>query len=114
MPAFTSAELKNNYKILNDIMGYVSPKMYSGVGGGRIQKITVGSLWQEIPCIVDSFDYTVNLDAGWDINYGEDKETAGHELPMLFDIKLGGKFLVNADGTIWQSGGEFFKSEIWS
>lgn len=114
MPAFTSAELKNNYKILNDIMGYISPKMYSEVGGGRIQKITVGDLWNNIPCIVDSFDYTVNLDAGWDINYGEDKETAGHELPMLFDIKLGGKFLVNADGTIWQSGGEFFKSEIWS
>tara|TARA_R110000744_G_scaffold135942_6_gene245657 strand:+ start:884 stop:3700 length:2817 start_codon:yes stop_codon:yes gene_type:complete len=114
MPAFTSGELKNNYKIMNDIMGYVSPKMYSGVGGGRIQTLTVGSLWQEVPCIVDSFDYTVNLDAGWDINYGEGKETSGHELPMLFDIKISGKFLVNADGTIWQSGGQFFKEEIWA
>lgn len=114
MPAFTSEELKQNYKTLNSIMGYISPKMYSEVGGGRIQKITVGHLWDNIPCIVDSFDYTVNLDAGWDINHGEGKETSGKELPMLFDIKMSGKFLVNADGTIWQSGGQFFKSEIWS
>jgi len=114
MPAFTSGELKNNYKILNDIMGYVSPKLYSHVGGGRIQELTVGSLWKKVPVIVDSFDYTINMDAGWDINLGEDKETTGHELPMLFEIKMGGKFLVNADGNTWQSEGEFFDKSIWA
>ena len=114
MPAFTSGELKNNYKLLNDIMKAVAPKIISGVGGGRIHEITVGSLWKEVPAIIDSFDYKVNMDAGWDIGFGEGKETQGKELPMLFTVTMGGKFLVNADGEIWKSTGDFFDSQIWA
>ena len=107
MPAFTQGELKNNYKLLNQIMQKASPEMYSGVGGGRINNITVGNLWKSVPSIIETVDYTINLDAGWDINLGEGNETSGLELPILFDLKLGGKFLVNADGEIWKSDGKF-------
>ena len=81
--------------------------MYSGVGGGRINNITVGNLWKSVPSIIETVDYTINLDAGWDINLGEGNETSGLELPILFELKLGGKFLVNADGEIWKSDGKF-------
>lgn len=114
VPAFTKGELKNNYKILNDLMKTISPKLYGGVAGGQINKITVGALWTEVPTIIDNFDYKINFDAGWDIALGEDNETAGFELPMLFDITMGGKFLVNHDGEIWTDKGNFFNEEIWA
>ena len=107
MPAFTQGELKNNYKLLNQIMQKASPEMIADVGGGRINKITVGNLWRAVPAIIETVDYTINLDAGWDIALGEGNETTDLELPMLFDLKLGGKFLVNADGNIWKSDGKF-------
>ena len=107
MPAFTQGELKNNYKLLNQIMQKASPEMIADVGGGRINKITVGNLWKAVPAIIETVDYTINLDAGWDIALGEGNETTDLELPMLFDLKLGGKFLVNADGNIWKSDGKF-------
>lgn len=107
MPAFTQGELKNNYKLLNQIMQKASPEMFSDVGGGRINNITVGNLWQAVPSIIETVDYTINLDAGWDIALGEGNETTSLELPMLFDLKIGGKFLVNADGKIWKSDGKF-------
>lgn len=114
VPAFTKGELKNNYKILNDLMKTVSPKLYGGVAGGQINKITVGALWINIPTIIDNFDYKINFDAGWDIALGEDNETAGFELPMLFDVTMGGKFIVNHDGEIWTDKGNFFNEEIWA
>ena len=107
MPAFTQGELKNNYRLLNQIMQKASPEMFSDVGGGRVNKITVGNLWKAIPAIIENVDYTINLDAGWDIALGEGNETTNLELPMLFDLKIGGKFLVNADGKIWKSDGKF-------
>jgi len=107
MPAFTQGELKNNYRLLNQIMQKASPEMFSDVGGGRVNKITVGNLWKAVPAIIENVDYTVNLDAGWDIALGEGNETTSLELPMLFDLKIGGKFLVNADGKIWKSDGKF-------
>ena len=81
--------------------------MFSDVGGGRVNKITVGNLWKAVPAIIENVDYTINLDAGWDIALGEGNETTSLELPMLFDLKIGGKFLVNADGKIWKSDGKF-------
>ena len=63
---------------------------------------------------LDKLDYKVDLEAGWDIGFGEGRETSGNELPMHFDISMDGTFLVNQDGKVWKSGGSFFRSSIWA
>jgi hypothetical protein len=98
VPAFTSEELINNYTNLNSLMVAISPKEANGVLGGRVNHITVGNLWIKKPCIIDSLDYDIDLDAGWDIGIGKDNETSQKQLPMLFDIKIGGKFLLPMSG----------------
>ena len=114
VPAFTSVELKNNYKKLNKLMGKASPSTHASVAGGQFHNITVGSLWQSVPFKIDKLDYKVDLEAGWDIGFGEGRETSGNELPMHFDISMDGTFLVNQDGKVWKSGGSFFRSSIWA
>ena len=121
VPAFTSKELKKNFQNLNMIMRHASPTIQAQVAGGNITYITVGDLWDELPTLLTDFDYTINQDGGWDINHGRLEgwsdgegaaETVTHELPMLFSVSLGGKFLANDDGGIWNSQGRFFSEEI--
>ena len=118
LAAFHNKELKENYKRLNYFMQLASPKIVSGYASGHISKITVGDLWKEIPCLVDSFDYTINNDAGWDINIQGDNESGdepvGYVLPIMLDVNLGGKFLENHDGKIWNAEGYFFNDAIWA
>ena len=70
-------------------------------------------------------DYSINQDGGWDIGHGmkEDwdegggevlvgAETTELELPMLFSVSLGGKFLANDDGGIWNAQGRFFSQAV--
>ena len=112
VPAFSVGELKNNYKNLNLLLQASAPKIISGVAGGQFHKITVGDLWVDKDIIIDSIKPTYNIKS-WDIALGEaDKETSGLELPMHFDIAIGGKFLVNADGIIWNNEGKFFGESI--
>jgi len=121
MAAFTSNELLNNYKKLNQLMQLSSPKIISGYAGGHITKLNVGSIWKDMPIIIKSFDYQINNDAGWDIGHGKEAgwddgtghaETTTKELPMMWDINLGGEFLVNADGNLWTNESKFFQDEI--
>ena len=120
LAAFSSNELINNYKKLNNIMRLSSPKIIANYAGGQINKITVGDIWIERPIIISACDYTFQ-DAGWDIGHGVEAnwddgegnaETTKYELPIMFDVSLGGKFLVNADDNIWSSEGTFFDTEM--
>jgi len=111
VPSFTSEELKHNYKNLNLLLKKAAPKIISGVAGGQFHKITVGHLWVDKDVIIDSIAPTYNLES-WDIAFGEGRETSGLELPMHFDIQIGGKFLVNADGTIWSDQSDFFDPQV--
>ncbi len=113
VPSFSSQELKRNYLRLNDLMRLASPKIVSKYASGNILEITVGHLWQDVPCVVDSFDYKF-MDDQWDIAFGKGHETSGFELPMHFECTVGGKFVLNADGGVWNNNGEFFNSEIWA
>jgi len=121
MAAFTSNELLNNYKKLNQLMQLSSPKIISGYAGGHITKLNVGSIWKDMPIVIKSFDYTINNDAGWDIGHGKEAgwddgtghaETTKKELPIMWDVSLGGEFLVNADGNLWTNESKFFQEEI--
>ena len=121
MAAFTTNELLNNYKKLNQLMQLSSPKIMSGYAGGHITKLNVGSIWKDMPIIIKSFDYAINNDAGWDIGHGLEKgwddgtghaETTAKELPMMWDVNIGGEFLVNADGNVWTNESNFFQDEI--
>ena len=94
-------------------MRLASPKIVSKYASGNILEITVGHLWQDVPCVVDSFDYKF-MDDQWDIAFGKGHETSGFELPMHFECTVGGKFVLNADGGVWNNNGEFFNSEIWA
>jgi len=121
LAAFTSKELLNNYKKLNAMMQLASPKIISSYAGGHITKMTVGSIWKDMPIIISSIDYEINNDAGWDIGHGKDAgwndgighaETTKKELPMMFDLSLGGEFLANADGNLWTNESNFFQESI--
>jgi hypothetical protein len=121
LAAFHSEELIANYKKLNGLMRLASPKIIAGYAGGQINKVTCGHLWREVPCIIDTCEYAINNDGGWDIGHGFDKgwddgagnaETVKFELPMLLDVTLGGKFLTNSDGNIWSSEGAFFPQAV--
>tara|TARA_R100001230_G_C5689830_1_gene202903 strand:+ start:137 stop:3016 length:2880 start_codon:yes stop_codon:yes gene_type:complete len=122
VPAFTVKELKKNFQNLDTIMRHASPTITSAqVAGGNITYITVGDLWDELPTLLTDFDYTINQEGGWDIAHGRLEgwmdgdgaaETIEHELPMLFSVTLGGKFLANDDGGIWNANGRFFKQSI--
>lgn len=111
VPSFTAAELKHNYSNLNELLKKAAPKIISGVAGGQFHKLTVGHLWIDKDIIIDSIVPTYNLDS-WDIAFGEGKETSGLEIPMHFSIQIGGKFLVNADGTIWSDQSDFFDPQV--
>jgi len=111
VPSFTAAELKHNYTNLNSLLKLAAPKIISGVAGGQFHKITIGHLWVDKDIIIDSIQPTYNI-ASWDIAFGNDKETSGLELPMHFDLTIGGKFLVNADGTIWSDQSDFFDPQV--
>ena len=111
VPSFTAAELKHNYSNLNELLKKAAPKIISGVAGGQFHKLTIGHLWVDKDIIIDSIAPTYNLDS-WDIAFGEDKETSGLEIPMHFEIQIGGKFLVNADGTIWSDQSDFFDPQV--
>ena len=102
-------------------MQLASPKIISSYAGGHITKMTVGSIWKDMPIIISSIDYEINNDAGWDIGHGKDAgwndgighaETTKKELPMMFDLSLGGEFLANADGNLWTNESNFFQESI--
>tara|TARA_R110000787_G_scaffold276071_2_gene384916 strand:+ start:16 stop:2028 length:2013 start_codon:yes stop_codon:yes gene_type:complete len=126
VPAFTAKELKKNFQNLNMLMRHASPTITGAqVAGGNISYITVGDLWDEVPTLLTDFDYSINQDGGWDIGHGmkEDwdegggevlvgAETTELELPMLFSVSLGGKFLANDDGGIWNAQGRFFSQAV--
>ena len=115
MPAFTALDLQYNYKRLNAIMQLAAPKTSGEHAGGQLTTITVGDLWIEMPTILTSIDYVVNNDIGWDIGISgleeqitEMKTTSTKILPMYFDLKLGGDFLGDVDGSVWNSTSNFF------
>ena len=111
LPAFTSEELKQNYKNVNSIMGKASPAIFGEIAGGQFHNITVGDIWDDVPIILEKVTPKYNLDS-WDIGLGEDKETSNLELPMHMTLELGGKFLVNNDKQVWQQGGRFFSNRV--
>lgn len=113
VPSFSSQELKRNYLRLNNLMRLASPKIVANYASGNILKLTVGNLWDDLPIIIDSFEYGF-MDDQWDIAFGEGHETSKFELPMHYEVTMGGKFLENADGSIWNAEGTFFNKEIWA
>ena len=121
MPAFTALDLQYNYKRLNAIMQLAAPKTSGEHAGGQLTTITVGDLWIEMPTILTSVDYDVNNDIGWDIGISGLEEqitamktTSTKILPMYFDLKLGGDFLGDVDGSVWNSTSNFFAESNWS
>jgi hypothetical protein len=113
VPSFSSQELKRNYLRLNNLMRLASPKIVSKYASGNILEITVGHLWIDQAIIIDGFDYKF-MDDSWDIAFGKGHETSGFELPLHYECTVSGKFLLNADGGVWNNNGEFFNSEIWA
>ena len=121
MPAFTALDLQWNYKRLNAIMQLAAPQTSGEHAGGQITNITLGDLWIDMPTIITSIDYDVDNDAGWDIGIAgleekisEMKTTSTKILPMYFNLKIGGDFLGDVDGSVWNSTSNFFNESIWS
>tara|TARA_R100000152_G_C6780091_1_gene212446 strand:- start:288 stop:3104 length:2817 start_codon:yes stop_codon:yes gene_type:complete len=113
VPSFSSQELKRNYLRLNNFMRLASPKITSGYASGNILELTLGHLFVARPIIINSFTHTYNNDQ-WDIAFGEGARTSKFELPMHYDIEIGGKFLDNHDGSVWNAEGTFFDDGIWA
>jgi hypothetical protein len=113
VPSFSSPELKRNYLRLNNLMRLASPKIVAGYASGNILELTVGSMWKDMPIVITSFNHKF-MDDQWDIAFGEDQQTSGFELPMHYEVEIGGAFLANHDGSIWNAEGTFFDDAIWS
>ena len=128
MPAFTALDLQWNYKRLNGLMQLAAPATSGDHAGGQIVLITVGDLWDDKSVIIDKVDYTINLDAGWDIAIEDQttidkltvngaqnlkKTSSGKKLPMYFDVAIGGHFLCDEAGSVWSNTSDFFNKKIW-
>jgi len=117
VPSFSAQELKRNYLRLNNLMRLASPKIVSQYASGNIVELTVGHLWVDQACIIDTFQYNF-IGEQWDIAFGDvgekGSETSKFELPMHYEVTMGGKFLVNYDGGVWNNEGTFLNSDIWS
>lgn len=121
MPAFTALDLQWNYKRLNSIMQLAAPETSGEHAGGQLTNITLGDLWIDMPTIITSVDYEVDNDIGWDIGIPgieekitEMKTTSTKILPMYFNLKIGGDFLGDVNGSVWNSTSNFFNESIWS
>ena len=82
-------EMKPNWRKLNYLSSWTAPK-YKGADGYAYQppfiRFTLGNLFQETPCFINSLTYSVSEDTPWEINLENDPNNL--QLPMYVDVQM--------------------------
>ena len=112
IPAFTSDELKANYKRLNKLYQIASPSFSNGIPVAPLCKFTLGDLYDDVNIVVEKITFMIEDDFPWDIGVGRGKETANAQLPTIIKLSLSYKMVTNTDGGLFTNSSRFFGSKI--
>lgn len=111
-----------NWERINELASYTYPQDYKGISGAvvpPILKITIGNLYKNKECFIDSLSYTVDETTPWEIGmnkkltspivpklfggfvYSVDENNPADEykLPMIINVEITLKFIEGRDNT---------------
>jgi hypothetical protein len=111
-----------NWERINELASYTYPQDYKGISGAvvpPILKITIGNLYKNKECFIDSLSYTVDETTPWEIGmnkkltspivpkvfggfvYSIDENNPADEykLPMIINVEITLKFIEGRDNT---------------
>jgi hypothetical protein len=97
--ALSPAELKTNWERLQFLSGLVYPQDYTTSGGvvPPFLKVTIGNLYVNKECFIESLIYTIDDNYNWEI--GIDADTKQYKLPKIVDVAVTLKFVEQKGNT---------------
>ena len=79
-------EMKPLWRKLNYLASWTAPNYKSGHMRGPYMRITLGNLFQETPCFINSLTYNIDDQTTWEINLEEDEEML--QLPHGVNVNM--------------------------
>jgi len=80
-------EMKPLWRKLNYLSSWTAPRYSSGLMRGSYIRFTMGNLFQETPCFINSLTISVDSDTPWEINLENDADML--QLPHGVSVSMG-------------------------